>query len=502
MGKPRKKPEIGIVLLISWFMRRTDPAKMLLPLLLAFRLSAHGQTDTARCQLMLKQFRAWYNDRQYDSLYGLLTPALKAALTPDAWRNTLANQIMPAVGTVGPFVFDVAHAASTVFIANAETQSLALQLSVDKDLLANGLHVVLPKKEATDSRKPQTPVPPYSYNSEELEYDNADKSVHFGATLTYPKTGGPFPTLLLITGSGIQDRDETLLGHKPFAVLADFLTKKGYAVLRVDDRGAGKTKGNVTDASSADFAKDVEAGLDYLETRKEVNPKKLGLLGHSEGGVIAPMVAARRKEVDFIILWGAPMVGGTLINIEQNRLALKKGGIGNAAAAAFIDLHTRELAAFKTFTDTVGLRDKVMSIFRDWKKQQPDSLLQQLYVTGNTIIGKDCFTIYDGLFENPWMRFFLTHDFAGDLSKVGCKVLAINGEKDTQVEPGTNLKKIRETLLKNGNKSITTVELKGLNHLLQTANTGDFSEYANIKETISPLALQVIGDWLDKTVGP
>ena len=139
---------------------------------------------------------------------------------------------------------------------------------------------------ALESR-PQTPYP---YNSDSVEYDNADKTVHLGATLTYPKTGGPFPAAVLITGSGTQDRDETLFGHHPFAVIADYLTRRGYAVLRVDDRGAGLSKGDLTKPTSADFAKDVETSMAWLKTQKEIDPSRIGLIGHSEGGMIAPMI--------------------------------------------------------------------------------------------------------------------------------------------------------------------------------------------------------------------
>jgi pimeloyl-ACP methyl ester carboxylesterase len=488
------------------YMRKNDLKGILLLISMTACLYARAQTmggvaDTLRFQPALEKFRDWYNNRQYDSLYILLGPGVKSALTPDAWKNALDAQVSPAVGNIRPFIFDVVGGGSTVFVANGLTTALALQVSFDKDLLVNGLHVVHAKKDTVAAPKPQTPIPPFSYNSEDLEYDNAGKTVHFGATFSSPKTGGPFTTLLLITGSGIQDRDETVFGHKPFAVIADYLTKKGYAVLRVDDRGAGKTQGDLSNVTSADFAKDVEAGLDYLKTRPEVNRKKLGLLGHSEGGVIAPMVAAQRKDVGFIILWGAPMVGGAITNIEQNRLVLQKAGLGHGAIDAFVDLHTRELGSCAAFSDTTGISANILRVFGEWKKQQPDSILLQLGVSGNTIVGKNCLEIYELLFGRPWMHYFLTHDFAADLSKVKCKVLAINGEKDTQVEPEANLRIIRETLQRSGNRSFTIVELKGLNHLLQTAVTGDYTEYSKIPETIAPLALETIGDWMDKTVG-
>lgn len=353
---------------------------------------------------------------------------------------------------------------------------------------------------AAEVKRPQTPAPPFAYNSQEVEYDNADKTIHFGATLTYPTTGGPFTTVLLITGSGAQDRDETILGHKPFAVLADYLTQKGYAVLRVDDRGVGKTTGSMQQATSADFAKDVEAGIAYLKTRPEVNKQKIGLLGHSEGGVIAPMVAAGDKTISFIILWGGPVAGGLKTNTEQNALALQKAGISADAVTAFKQLHTQALELFKTAKDVTALNAAVKPVFDAWRQQQPANILKSLMVTDSTIIGRSIFTIYDGLYNLPWMRFFISHNFAADLAKVHCPVLAINGQLDTQVDAAENLGLI-DSILKKHNKQVYTVlPLKGLNHLLQTAVTGDAGEYEKINETIAPAALDAIGNWMDAHV--
>jgi len=356
------------------------------------------------------------------------------------------------------------------------------------------------QKETPPVVRPQTPVPPFSYNSEDVEYDNADRSIHFGATLTFPKTGGPFPTAILITGSGQQDRDETILGHKPFAVLADYLTKKGYAVLRVDDRMVGKTTGTLLTATSADFAKDIETGLDYALTRKEVDKNKIGLIGHSEGAMIAPMVAAERREINFIVLWGAGTVGGLRINVEQNGYALLKAGINPTAVNAFKQLHAKELALFGSSPDVAALNKRVLEVFAEWKQQQPDSILNSLYVSDSSVVGQSIYKIYDGLYNLAWMRFFIMHDFAADLAKVHCKVLAVTGELDKQVDAKTNLPVIDSVLKKNNNHSYKIVELKGLNHLFQTAVTGDVSEYSTIQETIAPLALETIGGWLDDNV--
>jgi pimeloyl-ACP methyl ester carboxylesterase len=368
-------------------------------------------------------------------------------------------------------------------------------------------HLSLNMKRLTDADKaqmsktperPQTPKPPYNYFSEDVEYDNANKTLHYGATFTRPNGDGKYPAVIIITGSGTQDRDGTLFGHKLYWVLADYLTKNGIAVLRVDDRGAGKSSegNNIAKVTSADLSHDVEASLNYLETRTDVNKKHLGLIGHSEGGIIAPMVAAKRKDVDFIVLWAGPIVGGAELNTQQNAYSLKRSGVDSIAVKAFINLHRKELALFASSPDTTSLNQKILSVFDTWKKEQPQSISDALHVKGNTIFGQDILKIYDGLYTLPWMRYFITYDPATDLGKVKCRVLAINGSKDTQVDAKSNLARIKEILTKNGNKNFETKELPGLNHLLQTATTGDVSEYEKISETISPDAMKIISDWI------
>lgn len=343
----------------------------------------------------------------------------------------------------------------------------------------------------------QTPKPPFDYSSEEIEYDNADKTVHYGATLTRPKDKKDFPTVIIISGSGSQDRDGTILGHKLYAVLADHLTRQGIAVLRVDDRGTGKsTIGNdPASLTSLSFEKDVETSLNYLLSRNDINKNRIGLIGHSEGGIIAPMVAARRKEISYLVLWGAPVVGGSKINTEQNAYSLKNAGIDSVSVAAFKQLHARELSLFSTRTKE-ELDDAVNLQFAAWKQQQSADVLKSLYVTETNIVGQNINKLYHSLYDLAWMRFFLTYDPVTDLAKVKCPVLAINGTKDTQVNADENLSLIASVLAKGGNKNVKVLPLVSLNHLLQTAKTGDVSEYETIEETISPMALTIISDWI------
>ena len=237
----------------------------------------------------------------------------------------------------------------------------------------NGGHIPLDMKRITEAEKaeqakdpvrPQTPKPPFNYVSDSVEYDNADKSLHYGATFTRPKGDGKYPAVIIISGSGTQDRDGTIFGHKVYWVLADYLTKNGIAVLRVDDRGAGKSSlgKDINSATSLDFSHDVEASLNYLETRPDVDKKHLGLIGQSEGGIIAPMVAARQKDVNFIVLWGAPAVGGVKTMAAQISYSLKKSGIDSTATNAFKGLSEQILGLFSLATSADDLNQDRKSV--------------------------------------------------------------------------------------------------------------------------------------------
>lgn len=345
--------------------------------------------------------------------------------------------------------------------------------------------------------RPQTPKPPYNYDSEDVEYDNADKTVHYGATLTKPRGVKSFPTVIIITGSGAQDRDGTILGHKLYWVLADYLTNHGIAVLRVDDRGKGKsTLGNdPKQLTSQVFSTDVETSFNYLLSRTDLDKKKIGLIGHSEGGIIAPMVAARRKDIAFVVLWGAASVGGLEINTQQNMYALKKAKIDSVAVEAFAQLHKKILSQFATVSKE-ELDNKVTSIFAEWKANQSKETLTGLYVAESGIVGQEIHKMYHSLYDLNWMRYFISYDPATDLRKVTCPVLAINGMKDTQVDATANLAVIKTALTEAGNKHFQVKALPSLNHLLQTADTGDAGEYEKIDETMAPAAMELIAKWI------
>jgi pimeloyl-ACP methyl ester carboxylesterase len=350
-----------------------------------------------------------------------------------------------------------------------------------------------------DEIKPQTPKPPFNYKSEEVAYENASGTVHLEGTFTYPNGAGPFPTAILITGSGMQDRDETMGNHKLFAVIADHLTKQGFAILRVDDRGTGKSKGPVENATTADFASDVEAGLTYLKGRSEVDKTKLGLIGHSEGGLIASIVAAKQKDLNFIVLLAGPGTIGKTLLAEQAEAILVSNGVAAANAKTYKGFYTQIITNAVTSPDTTSAIAKSWKNYLTWKKTTS--------VVGRAEIGYTddvtAKTIISNLVQQlsqPWMKYFATSDPAKLLSQTKAKVLALNGSKDLQVLPKQNLAGIKAALLKSKSPLYTTKELKGLNHLFQTCQTCNVQEYLSLEETISPVALNEMATWLNKNV--
>jgi hypothetical protein len=338
--------------------------------------------------------------------------------------------------------------------------------------------------------RPQEPTKPYSYYSEDITFENKKAEISLAGTLTLPQKEGVFPVVILISGSGPQNRDEELLGHKPFLVLSDYLTKNGIAVLRYDDRGIAMSKGDFKTATSADFATDVESAIAYLKTRKEINKQKIGLIGHSEGGLIAPMVASKSKEVSFIVLLAGTGLQGDQILLLQQKLIGKASGISDE------DLQKSELTNRKVF-DIVNKSSNLEQLNTDLTK----FIKQELKDNPNAekpadMSDEDFVNSQVKQIANPWMQYFIKYNPALALEKVKCPVLAINGEKDLQVPPKENLEAIKKALTKGGNKRVTTKEFPNLNHLFQECKTGSPDEYATIEQTFSPTALTEILKWI------
>lgn len=383
--------------------------------------------------------------------------------------------------------------------------------SLDGTFEQGGLKLPLTLKrveKATVLIRPQEPKKPYPYKEEEVKYENPKaKGVKLAGSLTLPQGEGPFPCVILISGSGPQDRNEELLGHKPFLVLADHLTRNGVAVLRFDDRGVAKSTGNHNVATSADFATDVEAGIDFLKTRKEINTKRIGLMGHSEGGLIAPMVAAARPEdVAFIVLLAGPGLPGDEILHMQSSLIAKVGGSSEASLKR--QRSTLDLA-FKAMREEqdekkllARLKEEIRRVMAELTPEEKAELKKELDKENKKTDEEVMKLAVDMADQNlarlasPWMRYFLTYDPRPTLAKVKCPVLAVNGDLDLQVPWEENLKAVEKALKDGGNADVTCARCRGLNHLFQHTKTGSPSEYGNIEETFDPATMAKITEWI------
>ena len=359
-------------------------------------------------------------------------------------------------------------------------QSFPMDLSKEK----------IKKKELI---RPQEPQKPYQYYTEEVSFTNSIDSITLSGTLTLPSTTGKFPVVIMISGSGPQNRDEELLGHKPFLVIADHLTKKGIGVLRFDDRGTAKSKGDFKSATSTDFANDVLSAVTYLKKRNDIDYKNIGLVGHSEGGLIAPMVASESKDIDFIVLLAGPGISGYDILLLQNELISKANGTDESK------LQT-ELALLKGGLDIIikgNNLNEIKSVLRDYLQKElnknaellPEGIKMKQFIEGTV-----------NQLATSWFQFFLKYDPASSLVKVKCPVLALNGEKDLQVPSKVNLNAIEKYLKEGENNNFVIKELPNLNHLFQECSTGSPNEYGEIEQTFAPKALLEISNWILKQV--
>ena len=318
----------------------------------------------------------------------------------------------------------------------------------------------LKKGEASRPKRPQEPQPPFPYRSEEVTVRNERDGINLAGTLTLPEKGTKFPAVVMVTGSGAQNRDEEIMGHKPFFVIADYLTRNGIAVLRCDDRGTAASQGTHATATNEDFATDTEAMVNYLRSRKEINAKKIGIIGHSAGGIIAFIVAKKDPSIAFVVSLAGAGVRGDSLMLKQVELISKSQGM------------QKELYADVT---------KTMS-----PEQLKDlNTIQQLSAQISSM-------------TSPWYLHFMKYDPAQDLKKLKCPVLALNGEKDIQVDAAMNLAAIQERITGNGNKNVTVKAYPNLNHLFQTCKKGTLAEYGQLEETINPEVLKDIIEWIRK----
>lgn len=349
-------------------------------------------------------------------------------------------------------------------------------------------------KEVVAPKRPQEPKPPFPYIVEDVKFENEKDNITLAGTFTYPDKNKKYPAVVLITGSGAQNRDEEIFNHKPFLVIADHLTKNGFAVLRFDDRGYGQSEGNHSLATTMDFAEDVRAAVNYLKTRNEVDENKIGLIGHSEGGMIAPIVASSSDDIAFMILMAAPGVPGDSLLYLQTELIYKAEGQSEEKIQQILKGLREVYTIIKSDEDENSLKEKLKIKFQELFNQLSEEEKKQF---GNP---ETYMEMEIRMVMSPWFRYFLRFNPKEYLEKVKCPVLALNGEKDLQVPPKENLPAIEDALKRGGNKKYLIKELPGLNHLFQTSQYGTIGEYGVIEETISPSVLEIMVNWMKETL--
>ena len=345
-------------------------------------------------------------------------------------------------------------------------------------------------REAMEApKRPQDPTPPFPYTAQEVTFTNTADGVTLSGTLTLPKDTPNPPAVVLISGSGPQNRDEEVFGHKPFLVLSDYLTRHGIAVLRYDDRGTGQSTGVHRTATSEDLARDVASAVEYLRGRKDIDTAKIGLVGHSEGGLLAPMVAAESQDIAYLVLLAGPGIPGYDILMLQTELIQKANGVPEAE----LDLAMKDLegalAIIRDTEDVSLLGDKLTAYLTAAIEARPEQIPEGME-PGDVVRSQA------NALATPWMHYFISYDPAPALRGVRCPVLALNGEMDLQVPPKVNLEGIEKALNEGGNTTVTAKMLPGLNHLFQQTATGSPSEYGTLEETFSPLALDEITRWI------
>jgi pimeloyl-ACP methyl ester carboxylesterase len=401
--------------------------------------------------------------------------------SPDLGALGLTVQEFDRVGDTVSFRVPDAHVAYKGTL-NYATRTVAGQWSRQGMPAAQ----VAFTRDAVTGRAPRTltqePIVAKGYRAEDVSFANpADASVTLAGTLTIPDGRGPFPAAILLSGSGPEDRDETLFGHKPFAVLADHLSRNGIAVLRYDDRGFAKSTGNHARATSLDFATDANAAFRFLADRAEIKRDAIGFVGHSEGGMIGPIAAASNDRVAFMVMLAGPGTDIVQLLLSQRRLIATSQGASDELLDKTEPIIRDILRVVRSARDSASALEAVRSVL-------PAERLQSL---GATEAQRDAIA---ATFTTTWMRYFIKYDPAPNLARLRVPVLAINGSRDRQVPPVENLAAIRVAL--KGNRDVTVKELDGLNHLFQTAETGAVSEYERLPETFAPAALDLISDWI------
>ena len=395
---------------------------------------------------------------------------------------------VPAQGAydvpVDKTVFQDNHLQMTLSAMGASYSGTLKGEAIEGEFTQHGmafpLNLARGEKEAPKVR-PQDPQPPFNYCAEEVTFTNKKEGNTLAGTLTIPDGDGPFPALVLVSGSGQQNRDEELMNHRPFWVIADYLSRRGVAVLRYDDRGMGGSTGEVLNATSLDFSYDAEAAFDYLLNRKEINASQVGILGHSEGGIINFMVAARRPEVAFLVSLAGPAVSGIEVLKEQQKAILRASGMTEEAVQFSSNANAKLFEVVETSSDRVEADSLLRQLLKGWGYNEE--------LTEQTV----------GQMASPWMYYFLKYDPTDAIVKTNCPALLLNGSKDLQVLASQNLPAYEKIIAEHGKTNLTLREIPDLNHLFQHCDTGSPTEYVEIEETISPEVLEIIMEFVKPT---
>ncbi|MEO6872968.1 MAG: alpha/beta fold hydrolase [Chthoniobacterales bacterium] len=324
----------------------------------------------------------------------------------------------------------------------------------------------------------------------EVSFAGGAPNVTLAGTLTMPEGKGPFPGVVLLSGSGAQDRDEALMGHRPFLVLADYLTRNGTAVLRFDDRGFAKSTGNFATATYEDFAADALAAFKFLRSQDGIDPARVGLCGHSEGAIHVTIAAAADHDVDFVVMLAGVGVAMEQLLVRQQRDVMRSLGVEQVASPEVKALGKKIFALLRAAKTPEEAGEEVRALLEQMAAHYTPAQRTTVGLTNNGINQQVA------MLTSPWFIKLLAYDPAATLAKVKCPVLALNGEKDLQVSYQENLDGIRDGLEAGGNKDVTTRALPDLNHLFQHCQTGAISGYGRIEETMSPEVLRLVSDWI------
>ena len=447
-------------------------------------------------EALAKQIVTWLDAGDSAKVREHFDEAMNAALPSDlavaATWSAIETQFGQLEQQLGTTLQDQAPYTIVLVTCKFASAPMDVRLVFDASRRLAGIQVTATQNPEAYGERPQTPKPPFPYTQREVRYPNVAGGIEIGGTLTLPEGAGPHPAVLLITGSGSQDRDETLFGHKPFWVIADHLSRRGIAVLRVDDRGVGQTTGDPMVATVEDHIGDVEAGVAFLREQPEIDPRRIGLIGHSEGGLIASVVAAKpgpegASEVAFVVSLAGPAISGAELNPIQVRALLE----ATSAPQSIVD-------------EIVAGQEQLMKLLL--ADAPDDQLLEAIKALATVAVeltpgadpddldAKKAAAMQLAVLLSPWFRSWAKLDPGPYLAKIDVPILIMIGERDLQVPASVNLARAKAALA--SNPAAQTMAMPGLNHLFQTAKTGTVEEYATLGETFSPTALDAMTQWL------